>query len=294
MPRGYRCIILALVGWLVLAASPPQQQRSQPQPHADQAIANALNRIATAAERNDEPASYTADCEQGRDNRRSDLCAQWKAADSASEAAAWAGWTWWLGLGGVGIGIGTLGAAIAAAYFASEAARHTKAGAEAAHDANRPWLTVSAYPNFVSTEGNPTFSLMLTIKNIGRAPAQNVRYEAEVIEGGKYGGDHEFFHDPHKGKHWPRPNRAVLPNGEFTDQELVFTTWEALQREGNVALIGVNVTYTLPDGAPAQTSVSYRVGVVQRDPERLGDIRPDSGSHEGTLRAIPAWFEKYS
>lgn len=184
-------------------------------------------------------------------------------------------------------------AAIFAALFAKEAAKHTKTGADAAHQANRPWLTVSANPNFVATSHGPTFSLLLTIKNIGRTPAQNVRYEAEVIEGGKFGGDHEFFHEPHKGKDWPRPNRAVMPNGSFTDQELVFTTWEKLEGSG-IALIGVNVTYSLPDGAPAQTSVSYHVGVTTDDPNRLDKVVPDMGETEGLLRADLAWFEKYT
>lgn len=234
-----------------------------------------------------------AACRQGEVNRNSDLCAQWYAADSARESAIWSRRTGWFTGVGLIVGAVTMAAAVFAALFAKEAAEHTRDGADAAHQANRPWLTVSADPNFVSTDRQPLFSLLLTIKNIGRTPAQNVRYEAEVIEGGKYGGDHEFFHEPHRRKDWPRPNRAILPDGSFTDQELVFTTWDWLEGNG-VPVIGVNVTYTLPDGTPAQTSVSYHVGMITDDPDTLGRVVRNMGDTEGLLRADPAWFEKYT
>lgn len=239
------------------------------------------------------PDALYASCERGETNRQSDLCAQWYAADNARISATWARLTGvFTGLGLL-VGAITMGAAIAAAVYAKQAAHHTKTAADAAHQANRPWLTVSADPNFVSTGHAPIFSLLLTIKNIGRTIAQNVRYEAEVIEGGAHGGDHEFFGEPHKNKDWPRSKRAILPDGFLTDQELVFTTWEKLEGRG-VVLVGINVTYSLPDGTPAQTSVSYHVGMTTDDLPTLGAVVPDMGETEGLLRADPAWFEKYT
>lgn len=276
---------------IALAAALPLQGKA-----SEQAGGNPVQAAlpsAAASTQADDPERLYASCRQGETNRNSDLCAQWYSADGTHEAATWARRTgWFTGLGLI-VGTITMVAAIFAALFAKEAAAHTKAGADAANQANRPWLVVSANPNFVSTNQRPIFSLMLTIKNIGRTPAQNVRYEAEVIEGGKPGGDHPFFHEPHQQKDWPRPNRAVLPDGCFTDQELVFTTWEKL--EGSVAaLIGVNVTYSLPDGTPAQTSVSYHIGTITDDPDTLAKIFPNMGETEGLLRADPAWFEKYT
>lgn len=278
---------------LAVAVAWPLQAKVSEQASQDNQPLQATAPNAPASTQAGNPARLYASCRQGEANRNSDLCAQWYSADAAHESATWARRTgWFTGLGLI-VGTITMVAAIFAALFAKEAAAHTKTGADAAHQANRPWLVVSAHPNFVSTTQRPIFSLMLTIKNIGRTPAQNVRYEAEVIEGGKPGGDHPFFHEPHRRKDWPRPNRAVLPDGSFTDQELVFTTWEKL--EGSVGtLIGVNVTYSLPDGTPAQTSVSYYVGAITDDPDTLGKIFPDMGETEGLLRADPAWFEKYT
>lgn len=287
---------------LVAASSPPQQQRGQPQRQSEQAIANALERIAAAAERDNEAAAYTADCQQGRDNRRSDLCAQWKAADAASEAAGWAGWTWWLGLGGVAIGLGTLGAACAAAYFAKEAADHTKTGADEAKRAadaaeadQRPWIQVSVRPQFTySGSYNMTISLLLTLKNIGRLPAQNIRYEAEAIQTGLSPGDHPFFDNPCTGNRPDRPVRALPPQGEFTDQELVWIPWAQFEKD-NIPLIGVNVAYRLPGGGEAQTSVSYLVGTrVEDEFFDLGPLVPADGSKGDQLGAKPHWHERYT
>lgn len=58
-------------------------------------------------------------CEPDREDRESDLCAQWKAADAAQSSAN-AAWT--LGIVGLAIGAFTLGAAVCAAAFAKRAA----------------------------------------------------------------------------------------------------------------------------------------------------------------------------
>jgi hypothetical protein len=288
--------MILIICWAVLAlglaAASPSQSNTEETVGKGSPPPQAVASITPASKAND-PERLNAPCRQGEIDRTSDLCAQWYAADSAHEGAVWARRTgWFTGLGLI-VGAITMVAAIFAALYAKEAAKHTKAGADAAHQANRPWLTVSVNPNFVVTNNSPIFSLLLTIKNIGRTPAQNVRYEAEIIKGGSHAGDHEFFSTPHKDKNRPRTNRAVLPDGSFTDQELVFTTWETLEANG-IALIGVNVTYSLPDGTTAQTSVSYHVGMATDDPGRLDRVVPNMRDTEGLLRADPAWFEKYT
>lgn len=73
-------------------------------------------------------------CPSGQDNRQSDLCAQWKAADSAAQSAKWALWTFIATVVGLLVGSGTLLAAWLAARWAKKAANFTEAGAIAAAD----------------------------------------------------------------------------------------------------------------------------------------------------------------
>ena len=130
MPRGYRCIILAAVGWLALGGASPSgntSQREETGPKEE--IANSVDRVADALDEANKPKRETTDCAKGTDDRRSDLCAQWKAADAAAQAADAADSTVTIGWFGLALAAITMGAAIAAAYFAKKAAEHTETGA---------------------------------------------------------------------------------------------------------------------------------------------------------------------
>jgi hypothetical protein len=90
MPRGYRLFFVALAGLALLGAhhpntvTQPKQQASQKRSaHASQNIAPAYDE---QTERPERP-RITEPCKQGEEKRYSDLCAQWKAADSANLAA---------------------------------------------------------------------------------------------------------------------------------------------------------------------------------------------------------------
>ncbi len=74
-------------------------------------------------EQSEKPEQLTNPCEIGEDNRNSDLCAQWKAADAADKSAYWSGSTFWLGVFGAVIGTFTLIAAVAAAFYAKSAVK---------------------------------------------------------------------------------------------------------------------------------------------------------------------------
>ena len=58
MPRGYRCILIAFVGWLSLAANPPGNSAGDPQPDAKAKQEQPLNRIASAIEKDERPACF--------------------------------------------------------------------------------------------------------------------------------------------------------------------------------------------------------------------------------------------
>ena len=105
MSRSYRNIVFALVGVLSLAnaqnpAGPPQQTKAQANP------TQPAPAVAPPSAKPVEPIQaleLNRPCKEGGDARDSDLCAQWKAADAARDAADWTRW-------GVLIGIiGTVG-----------------------------------------------------------------------------------------------------------------------------------------------------------------------------------------
>lgn len=126
--RGrFEVLIVTCSALLLAAASPPAQDRE------------VLQRIAVALEQPKPKEATDLGCEVGVDNRRSDLCAQWKAADAAWQAAQSAQTQTVIGWIGLVLGAATMIAAIAAALYARRAAVATEAtvklGAEAAEGA---------------------------------------------------------------------------------------------------------------------------------------------------------------
>ncbi len=126
-PRGYRHVVLAAVVWVIIGnASHPQFDAKPMDEQRVQEVQRDLPRIADALEgiARNQPASPNKDagCNPGEDNRQSDLCAQWKAADAAYESARWTRATFWLGFVGLFLGLGTLIAAALAALYAKKTA----------------------------------------------------------------------------------------------------------------------------------------------------------------------------
>lgn len=94
MPRSYRSIVLAVVGWinLVGAGQPPENPKGPENTIAANKIDDAANSVASAIREAAKPAEKDGGCTQGHDKRESDLCAQWKAADAARDAAEYGFW----------------------------------------------------------------------------------------------------------------------------------------------------------------------------------------------------------
>ncbi len=139
---------------------------------------NAIERVADTIEDQNKPSKLEKPCDEGRDDRSSDLCAQWKAADAAQASAKFTGTTVTVGWIGLFLGAATMSAAIAAALFAKRAADHTKRAADAAHDANRPWLDILVNRDkngALTWEGDQgSASFILTPVHMGPSPAINV------------------------------------------------------------------------------------------------------------------------
>lgn len=95
MLRGYRGILCAAFGWLVLvSASPNQNSAANHKAKTDSAEKQPAQDAATAVKAVEPipPGEYYRPCDAPYRERYSDLCAQWKAADSANEAAFWSKW----------------------------------------------------------------------------------------------------------------------------------------------------------------------------------------------------------
>lgn len=131
-------------------------------------------------------------CPREHEERQSDLCAQWKAADAAAEAAVASQRQVWIGGVGLVLGLLTLVAAAFAAYFAKRAATATEDTVAIARDTalaaisvQRPWLRLEVFladhkfdnPDcFSFREGTASIIFNIRAKNLGGRPATNVQY----------------------------------------------------------------------------------------------------------------------
>lgn len=147
-----------------------------------------------------------ADCRPGEDNRQSDLCAQWKAADSAASAAIWTKY-------GVLVGLATMLAATVAAAYARLAANHTRDGAKAAWAAEkvtresaerqlRAYLTMERFGSNGVKVGEKIL-VFIEARNSGGTPAFGVVHRVAI----------DMVADPHAHEYGPITD---IGNGSVT------------------------------------------------------------------------------
>lgn len=195
MGRIFQIICGGVLALTLVGAAPSPSERAQAeQTEATQDLAKATEALARNITEQARPPRETPllerPCEPGQDQRASDLCAQWKAADAASRAAASAasvGIASWIG---VFLGLGTLIAAGFAAKYAKAAATHTEAGADVARNAltadTRAWINVDIASVTLSIsiiEGVPHVRAvsMVRLENFGKTPAKDVSVRARFV-----------------------------------------------------------------------------------------------------------------
>ncbi len=130
----FRSWIYAIALGIAFAASPEHGQGQEQNRGAEQNFGDEVGPLFWLGDYLNETPRIDRPCAQGEDDRYSDLCAQWKAADAAKESANWTRRAFWLGVLGVIVGGLTLGAAAAAALYAKAAA---DAGRRAADSADK-------------------------------------------------------------------------------------------------------------------------------------------------------------
>lgn len=167
MSRSYRGIILATVGWLTLvgAAQSPQSDNQTNQAAAAESLNQATNTVVAAIRSAIHPPDKDMGCAQGHDERSSDLCAQWKAADSARDAAEYAFW---------GLIIGAVGTAMLLITFAET--RKVSRAQLRAYISIKP-MGLKIFQVAVGKQ----IEASLKITNGGQTPAYNVVWHGNIV-----------------------------------------------------------------------------------------------------------------
>jgi hypothetical protein len=189
MSMVYRGIVVVTFG-LVLMGAAPKSNNSQlhNQAEVQNASQGNVERIASALEKLSQR-PVDSGCKLGEDDRYSDLCAQWKAADAAAESAYWTWATFLAGIVGLCIGTGTLIFAARAAYWAKEAAIETKRGAAASEMAVeetrrigeaqvRCYISITEVILHVDALGKPRVDI--SVLNSGQSPALKFRWAHHI------------------------------------------------------------------------------------------------------------------
>jgi hypothetical protein len=176
-----RILLAAICGAALVmglgGSSPPQQRAGIQQQDAGNEHSEPLP-PATTPPPLASPQTADKGCQDRKDDRSSDLCAQWKAADSAYEGAVWTRRTGIFTGIGLFVGLVTMGAAIGAALFAKDAARYARDSVEA----GRAWISYSDTIHGSMTGGGidnvPVangYILRFRFVNTGETPAKIIR-----------------------------------------------------------------------------------------------------------------------
>lgn len=180
MLRGYRLYVLAL--GLILAAHHPNLEAQPKQPAPQERSAKALENIAATYDKQakgSEGSPIDRECAPGDNQRKSDLCAQWKAADAATDSA------WWAAVGGFASAMSTL-LVLIALYLAFRSNW-------IARDTAKRELRAYVFPVGIGFEwqmslkdGAQAAKLTVAIKNAGSTPTRKfqivVRYSKTCSE----------------------------------------------------------------------------------------------------------------
>jgi hypothetical protein len=283
MLRSYRGIIVAVAGLALVGVSHPPESKAQPENAKKQTeISQKSDNASFAVEVTDKTDETTKPCAKHKDNRNSDLCAQWKAADAAAKAAdasvsaADAAWKqFYLGIGGLIIGFLTLVAAGAAAIYARRAAEHTERGANAALDAvkatgdaneiardalerqTRAYLRIEIVRGTVSSD----FPAKIECKiiNYGQTPAFDFSVRHQIcIRPSEWKWSDEAESDQTSGE----PGSSVLHPGDVREfpmemlEPLTLDLWDALVKNEVCLFARGEVFYKTTSEKPCRTAIA--------------------------------------
>ena len=164
MLRGYRIALFAVAGLILIGAGNSPKTDNQPQNSKPQnKVAKAARPIPSAVTSVDIPVEKDLGCKQGNDNRNSNLCAEWKAADAARDAAEYSLW---------GLGIGIVGTAFLVLTF-WETRKTSRAQLRAYVGVEVRTLRINAPDGKASVD--------LDISNNGVTPAFKAKWAGNIV-----------------------------------------------------------------------------------------------------------------
>lgn len=269
MPRG-RWIILVAIGLALVGANRVASDNTQNhQASPERQVAAPAAPAPTATPEHDGRPREDKGCERGQDERRSDLCAQWKAADAAHDAARAGEAQTRIGYIGLALGVVTMIAAILAALYARRAALATEETVDITKKAAsyewRPWINISvASIEIVPKAGGFDVFCSVRFRNTGKAVARDMITNAQiVIAGSSYESvEIDKVFEAWRGEK-PRHPISLIPDDEreVRTARLVgndFVEWSKLGYVG--CLVVTQAKYLTPEGQECWSEQSFSVG----------------------------------
>jgi hypothetical protein len=219
MPRGYRCIVLAAFGWLILGAQFPYPRAGDGQTQSSAPLLQAQHKPVAAEPSRDqakptEPSAarsvrqlprtpkYEPRCDSPKDREESDLCAQWASVAAARRAnvigveanhaardanAVSADTLYWTRAGFVAV-LATLLATAWAAWAAAKAATIAGKSLTLFQDSESGILV----PSIDVTNGGAAHHV--TLVNRGRTPVTLIHADFNVLDNPPVGPISTFVH----------------------------------------------------------------------------------------------------
>ncbi|WP_311275736.1 hypothetical protein [Methylobacterium sp. WCS2018Hpa-22] len=169
-----------LTAALLTSSSPPNWESGAKQSKADQTEQKSRATVAGPIESTEQRdgSEEKWPCKRGQENRNSDLCAQWKAADSASDAALWGFLSFIVGI------FGTIGLLINIIYTHRAVSVADKSVVESRRMGevqNRAYLQIISKSSkivFDKDSGCISPQVEVVVKNTGQTPAREVKIVA--------------------------------------------------------------------------------------------------------------------
>jgi hypothetical protein len=305
----YRCIIVAAFGLVLIgtgeppkqAAKPEQTKAVKPEPQRSPTVATNTTKPVEAIKR----AKQQEPCGPRRYRGDDDLCAQWKAADSASDAAQWAWWqTVFSALGIVGLLLSlyytrkavlaaedatkdadsaleiankNAAAAIELAQATKDSVENTKALVAATAANSRPWIKIDVRPTgpLICKDGALSGTFGITVKCLGKMPALKVitwiEMNSQAADGPLVAGlcidELRYKLDTAIIGNLPMGNE-VFPEESFVQSRFGANAATAKVRDGEIyPVIAVGASYKWAGGV-SETLMSY--WLMDRESQRMG------------------------
>ena len=288
MSAGNRGIIAAAIGWLILVGAAPQERAKDhgEQPKAKTETRQSAPTASTAPTKPPEIVNRPVlerPCGQGQYDRQSDLCAQWKAADAASEAA------WWAMVATFVTALGTFGL-FWQIKLTREAVRSTGDATIAMQKANdlailgrRPWVSAQIEPKFVGCIGGIfVVEAIATFRNLGASPATSANATIDLIET-KFNFDNSVKEKLADWRNMKQTDSETILPGEMVTRHLSFNKpvdeMHFMEESDHPTIIfvviAVAVHYKSGSGLPDDWLETSRSFILKRRVKTIG--RSDQG-----------------